>query len=532
MKNFRQSFFTEMNRKETLMEYSSRKMAIIDIGSNTVRLVIYHKTEIGKFEEKENFKSAARLRHYLNKNGILETDGVNLLVKILKGFKEILDFHGIESVRCVATATIRQAQNKMEVLARVKEQTGLEIKILSEKEEAFYGFFAVIHTTPLTDGVAIDLGGGSTEITYFRNRQLIHTHSFPFGVVSLKEQFIKGDKITIEEKVKLVQFIENSFQSLPWLENLKVPIIAIGGSARNIAEIDQNLKKYPLSGIHQYTMLPEDLKHLLHIIEMLNTSQLEKLEGLSKERTDIILPALETFVTLCDCVQSAKFMFSRKGLRDGISFKDQEGRENNTNTDKIIKTSIDELIHDYDISTTHSDQVTYLARQLYTQLESISGVKLACEIKKLIDYSAHFYNLGQYIDADESSQHTFYLLANKSINGLEHKERLKLALIASFKSKALLKQYCHPFINWFTKNDLEEIRIAGALTKLAAALDASKRGIVTNIILHQAPDKQSLTITINCSGNAFVEKFQAKKQVRHLEKALKRNIQLVFEKIS
>lgn len=514
------------------MEQSNRKLAIIDIGSNTVRLVIYHKNELGKFEEKENFKSPARLRHYLNKNGILETDGVNLLVNILTEFKEILDFHEVESVRCVATATIRQAHNKIEVLTIVKEQTGFEIKILSEQEEAFYGYFAVIHTTSLADGVAIDLGGGSTEITYFRNRQLIRSHSFPFGVVSLKEQFIKGEKITIEEKEKLVQFIENSFQRLPWLQNLQVPVIAFGGSARNIAEINQNLKKYPLSGIHQYTMLPQDLKHLLHIIEMLNTAQLEKLEGLSKERSDIIFPALETFVILCDYVHSFKFMFSRKGLRDGISFKEQEGRENSTDTDRIVKASIDELTHDYNIITANSDQVTYLAKQLYTQLETICGVKLACEIKKLIDYSAHFYNLGHYIDSDDSSQHTFYLLANKSINGLEHKERLKLALIASFKSKALLKQYCNPFINWFTRKELEEIRIAGALTKLAAALDASKRGIVTKIKLQKASDKQNLNLTIICSGNAFVERFQSEKQVRHLEKALKKNIQLVFEKLT
>jgi exopolyphosphatase/guanosine-5'-triphosphate,3'-diphosphate pyrophosphatase len=505
-------------------------MAIIDIGSNTVRLVIYHKTEIEKFEEIENFKSAARLRHYLNRNGVLETEGINLLVNILKGFKEILAFHEVESVRCVATATIRQAHNQMEVLTIVKEQTGFEIKILSEKEEAFYGYFAVIHTTPLTDGVAIDLGGGSTEITYFRNRQLIHSHSFPFGVVSLKEQFIKGEKITSEEKNKLIHFIEDSFQSLPWLKNLKVPIIAIGGSARNIAEIDQNLRKYPLSGVHQYTIFPQDLKHLLHIIEMLNITQLEKLEGLSKERTDIILPALETFVTLCEYIQADKFMFSRKGLRDGISFKEHEGRENSTDTVRIVNESIDELIHDYGISTKHSDHVTYLAKQMYSQLEILCGVKLAAEIKKLIDYSAHFYNLGHYIDSDDSSQHTFYLLANKSINGLEHKERLELALIASFKSKALLKQYCRPYMTWFTRNELDEIRIAGALTKLAAALDSSKRGIVTNINLQKSLDKQSLSMTITCSGNAFVEKFQAEKQVRHLEKALKRNIHLVFEK--
>jgi exopolyphosphatase/guanosine-5'-triphosphate,3'-diphosphate pyrophosphatase len=514
------------------MEHSQSKLAIIDIGSNTIRLVIYNKNEFGKFKEKENFKSAARLRHYLNKNGILETEGINLLVKILKGFKEVINFHGVEMVKCVATATIRQAQNKKDVLANVKEQTGFEVNILSESEEAFYGYFAVIHTTPLTEGVTVDLGGGSTEITYFKNRQLQYSHSFPFGAVSLKEQFIKGEKITAEEKESLARFINQSFRGLPWLNSLQVPIIAIGGSARNIAQIDQNFKKYPLSGIHQYPMKPKDLNQLLQTVEMLTARQLEKLEGLAKDRADIIMPALETFSVLCEYVQADKFMFSRKGLRDGIFLREYEGRKCHTDTDKIVKESIDELVYINGISTKHSYHVAFLAEQMYTQLEKVCDVKLASEIKKMIDYSAHVYNLGNYIDSDESSQHTFYLLANKSIDGLGHKERLKLALIASFKSKALLKQYCHPFINWFTRDELQEIRIAGALTKLAAALDESKRGIVKGVTLtlDKTNENEDITLFLDCSGDAFLEKYQIDKQIKHLEKAIKKRIQIIYGK--
>jgi exopolyphosphatase/guanosine-5'-triphosphate,3'-diphosphate pyrophosphatase len=167
---------------------------------------------------------------------------------------------------------------------------------------------------------------------------------------------------------------------------------------------------------------------------------------------------------------------------------------------------------------------------MYTQLEKACDVKLASEIKKMIDYSAHVYNLGNYIDSDASSQHTFYLLANTSIDGLEHKERLKLALIASFKSKALLKQYCHPFINWFTRDELQEIRIAGALTKLAAALDESKRGIVKGVTLTLDQTNENITLFLDCSGDAFLEKYQIDKQIKHLEKAIKKRIQIIYGK--
>lgn len=509
------------------MEHSKNKWAIIDIGSNTIRLVIYHKNKLGRFKETENLKSAARLRQYLNKNGVLETTGITVLVKILKGFKEIIEFHEVENVKCVATATIRQALNKAEVLKTVKEQTDFDMTILSEKEEAFYGFFAVIHTTPINEGVTIDMGGGSTEITYFQNRQLKHSHSFPFGVVSLKEQFIKGEIITVEEKDNLVRFIKESYQQLPWLSNLQIPIIAIGGSARNVAQIDQNLKKYPLSGIHQYSMTPKELKEILSLVEKLNTSQLEKMEGIAKERADIILPAIEAFVQLCNYVQSDQFMFSGKGLRDGIFLKENEHRGDSIDTDKIVKKSIEELVYDNRISIKHSDHVAFLAKQIYTQLETEFGVEMNCNTKKMIDLSAHVYNLGKDIDMDISSQHTFYLLANKSIIGLEHKDRLKLALIASFKNKRLLKQYCAPFANWFTREELQEIRTAGALTKLAAALDTSKRGIVKGVHL-QRTDENEGYLTLDCTGDIFIEKDQAEKQIRQLEKAIKKDIKLIF----
>jgi exopolyphosphatase/guanosine-5'-triphosphate,3'-diphosphate pyrophosphatase len=496
------------------MKPSKSKWAIIDIGSNTIRLVIYHKNELGRFKETDNIKSAARLRHYLNNDGILELNGITLLIKILKGFGEVLKFHGVEQVKCVATAAIRQATNKDEILKIVKDQTGFEINILSEKEEAFYGFFAVIQTTPIDEGVTIDIGGGSTEITYFQNRQLVHS-------------CIKGEKITIDEKNNLLHFIQESYQKLPWLKELQVPIIAIGGSARNVAQIDQNLKKYPWSGIHQYTMTPFDLKKILSIVERLNTSQVEKLEGLSKDRSDLILPALEVFVQLCEYVKSEKFMFSGKGLRDGIFFKEYEHRNDHIDTDEVVRRSINELVFDYGISIKHSEHVAYLAKQIYSQLETKLGISLEDNTKKMIDLSANVYYLGQYVDPDVYSQHTFYLLANKSINGLEHKDRLKLALIASFKNKTLLKQYCSPFANWFTREELQEIRIAGALTKLASALDSSKRGIVKSVYLRKTNENEG-SITLKCRGDSFIEKYQVEKQIRHLEKAINKHIHFIF----
>ena len=490
-------------------------------------MVIYEKRGEASLKEAENIKTVARLRNYLNSEGVLISEGVNILIQTLLGFKEIIKFHQVSKIYCVATATIRQSKNQQEIIRIVKEKTGFNMKILTEQEEAFYGFYAVSHSTSVETGVTIDIGGGSTEITYFKNRKLMYFHSFPFGVVSLKEQFMKHDIMTQAEEKELTAFILQSLEQLPWLKNLQVPVIAIGGSARNIAQIDQNLKKYPIAGTHQYIMTLSDLSQIQFYLKSMTIAQLEKVEGLSKDRADIIIPALEVFVQLCNYCQSSIFLFSRKGLRDGISMEKIENSNQFLNTDQIISKSIAELIADYHVDPSHAIHTGKLAKQLFAEISRICKYENMESLEEFIIRGAQIYYLGEFIDDDASSQHTFYLLANQSINGLNHKERVTLAFIASFKNKPLLKQYMSPFENWFSKEEMEDIRVGGAIAKLASALDSSKRSIVKRIAFEKT-GTDSLTLVVYSQGNAFVEQYETGKHIRQLEKALNKTIGVKF----
>jgi len=501
-----------------------KNWAVIDIGSNTIRLVIYKETINGSYKEVENVKAVARLRQYLNSQKVLEQKGTDLCLSILEEFKRIIDYHKVKNVKCVATATIRQAVNKSEILLTIKENIGFEIKVLSEQEEAYLGYLAVVNTTAVEDGVTIDIGGGSTEITYFQNKKLIQSFSFPFGVVSLKERYMKGKRMSSDEKEALQTAILEALHTLPWLRNLKVPIIAIGGSARNIAQVHQNLSNYPLAGIHQYEMKIEDLTNITTMMENMDVEQLEKLEGLSKDRADIIIPALEVFVLLSKFVNATNFVFSKRGLRDGLIFQDQNVAP--LHAEQIMEKSIHNLVVDYGIEPEHSNHVADLATQMYGQLCHIFGHEPIPYSQRFIKQSACIYYIGQYVDADVSSHHTFNLLAHQSIDGFTHKERLILALIASFKNWSLLKQYSDPFPQWVSKDELKDIRIAGAMVKLASSLDSSKRGLIKKITVQKK--QAELLFQISSVGNILVEKYQAEKQVRHLEKALKYKIQLNF----
>ena len=116
------------------------KYAIVDIGSNTMRLVIYMREKSGRLKEIENVKAVVRLRNYLTEEQVLEDDGVNLLINTLHTFQEVTRHYKLDDVKCVATATIRQAINKEEILERVSKETDFAMRILSEYEEAYYGY--------------------------------------------------------------------------------------------------------------------------------------------------------------------------------------------------------------------------------------------------------------------------------------------------------------------------------------------------------------------------------------------------------
>lgn len=502
------------------------KYAIVDIGSNTMRLVIYLREKSGRLKEIENVKVVARLRNFLSEDGILTEKGIHVLVETLLSFREVTNHHLLDEVKCVATATIRQAKNQQEILERVKKDTDFSIRILSEYEEAYFGFLAVVNTTPFNSGITIDIGGGSTEVTYFHDRKLINYHSFPFGALSLKKQFIMGDVPTETELMTLRNFIYNEFSQLDWVRDKYLPIIGIGGSARNMVQIHQEYIAYPVAGVHQYLMSREDVSEMNRYLQSLSFSELQKVEGLSKDRSDIIIPAVEVFRQLINIVGARHFALSRKGLRDGVFFEELTKDFGISVFPNVIEESFYELATDYNINLNHVFHVTNNAVMITELLNKAGIISTTKQDELFLKRGAFVYNLGSYIDSESSSQHTFYLLANRTIDGLFHKDRMIVALIASYTSKSGFKRYVAPYSQWFSKEELQTYRILGAILKFSYSLNATKRNIVKSVDLHT--QKDGLSFKITCHHDWKPEQYQAEKQKKHLEKLLKKPITITF----
>ncbi|MFJ8530716.1 exopolyphosphatase [Bacillus sp. NPDC094106] len=503
-----------------------QQYAIIDIGSNTMRLVIYEKQNGGFYKEIENTKVVARLRNYLI-DGILIEDGMNILLQTLLQFQESTRFHGLHNVRCVATATIRQAENQAEIKKLVEGKTDFILRILSEYEEARYGYLAVMNSTSFTEGITVDIGGGSTEVTYFQDREIVEYYSFPFGALSLKQQFIRHETPTSEELDELRRYLWYQFRTLPWLNEKKLPLIAIGGSARNMVKIHQNLISYPIAGLHLYKMKEADIKEVKAELINLSFTDLQKLDGLAKDRADTIIPAVEVFHMLTNIVQAPAFVLSQKGLREGVFYEELTKNLGISYYPNVLEESLNLLSYEYGMDMGYVIQLIKQGALICKELEEAEVICLSEKDWETFHQAAKVFNIGKYIDVEASRLHTFYLLANKTIDGMMHKDRVRLALIASYKSKMLFKQYLVPFEGWFDKSEQKTICLLGAVLQFSAALNVRQRALVEKVQVEK--EKEGLAFRIVCKQSALAEKVQAEKQKKQLEKALKMNIHLIFE---
>jgi len=481
-----------------------KRTAIIDIGSNSVRLVIYQ-----GFREIDNIKVFAQLRRHMDGAGNITQEGLDNLLTSLEEFAKMIKFYKVKHILCGATATVRQAKNKEDIIRLAQEKTGLDIRIITEYEEAYYGCRAILNSTPMVDGYTVDLGGGSTEVTLVQNRKLVHYHSFPFGAVSLKQQFIKGDIPTLKELRELQRFVRQQLQTQSWISKNHYPMFAIGGSARNLARAHQHMITYPLKGEHLYKMDLEDMEAVQEHFKTLNFEYLTQVEGVTKGRADTIIPATQVFIELGHLLESEAFYLSRKGFRDGLLSAE------------------DEI---FDIPTVRRNSIQAIASYspLYKRAHQLcTQLKMESADYEFLEYGMALYNVGKRICPSDSLAHSFYFVANQAIGGFTHKQRVALALLASFHSRGQFRKHIEPYFSWFSKEERQKLQILGAVIKFVEAMELKGKSVVKDIKITENKS-DSLTLQLDMLLNFPHKKEELLKQKKHLERALKKEVHLEF----
>lgn len=286
--------------------------AIIDIGSNSIRLVVYQgpaRVPAILFNE----KVMAGLGRELATTGAIATESLQIAKSALQRFYRLCQEMNVDVIESFATSAVRDASNGKELI-KIASKIGLEVTVLEGEEEAYLAGLGVVSAIPSADGIVGDLGGGSLELARIRDGEILETHSFPLGVLRVRELRAKG-------KDKLKRNVRKMLKKLGWDKKAQgLPLYLVGGSWRSLARVDMHTTGYPLPVIHHYEMEPHRARRLVSKLANLNRAKLKEVPGLSTSRIPTLNDAAWLLSFLVRYLDSSEMIVSAYGVREGMLF--------------------------------------------------------------------------------------------------------------------------------------------------------------------------------------------------------------------
>ncbi|MCB0197165.1 MAG: Ppx/GppA family phosphatase, partial [Anaerolineae bacterium] len=259
------------------MMKSPRYIAIIDLGSNTARVVIMATVAGYAYHLEDEIREVVRLRQGMTKHG-LSSDAMTRGLFTLRLFKRFCDSRNVDMIIPTATAAVRQAANGPSFLRRVRREIGLTLKILDGDQEAYYGVIGALNEVPMVDGYVVDIGGGSAQVSEVRDRRYYRGQSLPLGALALTEQFVNSDPISDKDLKAVQKEIDEQLDQISWLKKKHDAVIGLGGTIRNLARIEAARQSYPLNTLHGFRLTRKSLEQT---VDMLRELPLEERQNIS-----------------------------------------------------------------------------------------------------------------------------------------------------------------------------------------------------------------------------------------------------------
>lgn len=468
------------------------RIGIIDLGSNSVRLVIVEVDDNRAYYQRENLKETVRLISDIDDQGRLSEKAMRYAIETIQLFVRLCKTKRVDHLITVATAAARQASNRKVFMDRIKQETNLDFKVLSGEEEAYYGYLGTVNTMPQTSGLMADLGGGSLKLVSFVDRMMENSHHLPFGSVTLANHYKTMDRPDPKSLEELERDLTNTYRSLPWLQGSH-PIIGVGGTFRSLARVVRKSKEYVPDITDAYELDYEDVKDCYQRLSQMSLEERLVVPGLERARADIIVAGTAAIKCLMEVSGRRKIITSTTSIRDGLLYEYLHRYTKDPIVLSVITHHIDNLILYYRLEENHLRRVSNLAVTLFDQLYTLHGMN-GFE-RRLLLIASLLHEIGSVIDVEGRDKHTLYMLLNAPVHGLTHRERVIAAFVAASHDDLYLanvEQYVThgPLL----EEDITLIKKLAVMLQIAHALDRGQTGTVARIKAEVAEDKCVLTI--------------------------------------
>ncbi|MCT8991275.1 exopolyphosphatase [Chelativorans sp. SCAU2101] len=488
-----------------------RPVSVIDIGSNSIRLVIYEgvaRAPTFLFNE----KMLAGLGRGIVTTGELDPEGVERAVAEFRRFRALSEQAGAESMHVLATAAAREAKNGPEFIRRAEEILGTPIRVLSGRQEAYYSALGVISSIHKANGVVGDLGGGSLELVDVKDEEMGEGITLPLG--GLKLQDLASGSLEAASRI-----VSAELARATWLRQCGGrSFYCVGGTWRNLARLHMASRRYPLEVMHQYEMDPAQCVPFLKRVASGDIGKMKGIERISKNRRALLPYGAIVLLEIIRTARPAKLVISANGVREGYLYSLLPEAERKT--DPLISAA-EELAILRSRSVTHVRELAEWTGEAFAVL----GIEETEDQARYRRAACLLADIGWRAHPEYRGTQSLNVIAHGSFIGIDHPGRAFIALTSLFRHEGLFDDALSPKMRELaTPLYAERARILGGLMRVVYLLTASMPGVIPKLKWDKRPDGSLVLLVPRSHAALMGERPQGR--MKQLAKLLGRKLTL------
>lgn len=499
------------------------RLGAIDVGSNSIRLLIAAYDPDTGFDVIDEVKAMPRLARGVAATGALDADAMEEAFEALTRMRGIAERRGVNRLAVVATSAMRDATNGPDFAERIRRELGLPLEIIDADREAQLSWRSVAHHFPMTDRrtLVADIGGGSLELVGAVDGLVEVTTSLPLGAVRLSESHLTGARDPHKEVATLRRHVRQVLRkALPWRDWVQATIIGSGGTFTNLGRMAVHRRGHESDTVHGSSVVTGEVEALLEWLTTKTPEERAAIPGLNPQRADIIVAGLAVTAELLALTDGRELTVSAFGLREGLLLEMVGAAAPARPADplRLIREFVDRCRSD----RRHVEQVRHLALSLHDQLADALGS--TPEERWLLEAAALLHDVGQLVSYRRHHKHSYQLISHAERIGLAARDRQLVALISRYHRRTGPKRR-HAEFAALSDDDQAIVRRVSGLLRIADGLDRGHTAAVERVTTALLDDRCVIRAYPRLHGlDLALEVWGASRKADVLAKMLKREV--------
>jgi exopolyphosphatase/guanosine-5'-triphosphate,3'-diphosphate pyrophosphatase len=461
-----------------------RRVANIDLGFNTARLVVMSAVPGYSFRIEDEIREVVRLRQGMTERG-LSDEAVSRALPTMRMFKRFCDSAGADVILPTATSAVRDAANGAAFVDRLRDELDLELRILDGEREAYYGVIGALNEVGLRHRCILDIGIGSAQLSEVREGRYVRSESRTLGALALAERFVRKDPASRKEVHALRDEIAEQLSIIDFVaSNTGAPLVGLGGTIRNLAKIETVQQESPLNTLHGFVLSRQSIEASVERFVELPLAKRRNIPGLSEDRGDIILAGALTVLGVPEQLKVDELTISTAGLREGIFFEHFWEHLSYPVIPDPRRFRVLNVARNYRYHEQHANHVRYLAGRMFEQLQPLH--ECGTGERELLDAAALLHDVGTVIAYDGHHRHSQTLIQYNGLAGFTRREIAPIALLARYHRKG--------YETLLSKADELLLTQLAAILRLAEFLERGRSSAVKDVIVSWGEDFMRLTL--------------------------------------